>query len=155
MWRFTTVALAFVAALGLIFDASSHPAAAASRSRISGNIKDALGRPLADTEVILQTPNGKIIERTKTDRDGHFQFGAVAAGSYAVVANKSATSQIAMQKATSDLVYATSGYATSVQNAAQVTLASDMVFSDGASLELPAMSGSVTGGLTAAITIAV
>ena len=71
------------------------------------------------------------------------------------VSNRTATSQIAMQKTTSDLVYATSAYASSVANAAQVTLASDNVFSDGASLELPAMSGSVAGGLTAALTVAV
>lgn len=71
------------------------------------------------------------------------------------VANKIATSQIAMQKSSSDLVYATAGYEASIPNLSQVTLASDMVFSDGASLELPTMSGSVVGGLTAAITVAV
>jgi protocatechuate 3,4-dioxygenase beta subunit len=70
-------------------------------------------------------------------------------------ANKIATSQIALQKSTCDLVYATAGYETSVTNLSQVTLATDNVFSDGASLELPAMSGSVAGGLTAAITVAV
>jgi len=36
-----------------------------------------------------------------------------------------------------------------------VTLASDMVFSDGASLELATMTGTVAGGLTAALTVAV
>ena len=71
------------------------------------------------------------------------------------VANKIATSQIAMQKSSSDLVYATAGYEASIPNLSQVTLASDMVFSDGASLELPTMTGSVAGGLTAAITVAV
>ncbi len=71
------------------------------------------------------------------------------------VANKIATSQIAMQKSTADLVYATAGYESSISNLAQVTLASDNVFSDGASLELPTMTGSVSGGLTAAITVAV
>jgi protocatechuate 3,4-dioxygenase beta subunit len=71
------------------------------------------------------------------------------------VRNKIATSQIAMQKSSSDQVYATSGYEASASNAARVTLASDMVFSDGASLELPTMTGSVGGGLTASITVAV
>ncbi len=70
-------------------------------------------------------------------------------------ANKVATSQIALQKSTCDQVYATSGYEQSINNLSQVTLASDMVFSDGASLELPTMSGSVAGGLTASITVAV
>jgi hypothetical protein len=60
-----------------------------------------------------------------------------------------------MQKSSSDLVYATAGYEASVANQARITLASDSVFSDGASLQLPAMSGSVSGGLTAAITVAI
>jgi len=37
----------------------------------------------------------------------------------------------------------------------RVSLASDMVFSHGSALELAAMSGSVSGGLTAALTVAV
>jgi protocatechuate 3,4-dioxygenase beta subunit len=71
------------------------------------------------------------------------------------VANKSATSQIALPKATCDLVYATSGYESSVTNLSQVSLATDMVFSDGSSLELATISGSVSGALTAALTVAV
>jgi protocatechuate 3,4-dioxygenase beta subunit len=73
----------------------------------------------------------------------------------ASVANRIATSQIALPKTACDQVYATSGYESSVTNFSQVSLASDMVFSDGASLELATMSGSVAGGLTAALTIAV
>jgi hypothetical protein len=84
----------------------------------------------------------------------HFEVYPSLSGATSV-SNRTATSQIAMQKATSDLVYATAGYEASVATAAQITLASDNVFSDGASLELPAMSGSVAGGLTAALTIAV
>ena len=71
------------------------------------------------------------------------------------VANKMATSQIALPKAASDLVYATAGYESSVTNLSRITLATDNVFSDGSALELATMSGSVGGGLTAALTIAV
>jgi protocatechuate 3,4-dioxygenase beta subunit len=71
------------------------------------------------------------------------------------VANKVATSQIALPKATCDLVYATPGYEQSITNLSQVSLASDNVFSDGASLELATITGSVTTGLTAALTVAV
>lgn len=71
------------------------------------------------------------------------------------VANKTATSQIALPKAASDLVYAVTGYESSVRNAAQITLATDNVFSDGSSLELATVTGSVAAGLTAALTIAV
>ena len=71
------------------------------------------------------------------------------------VSNKIATSQLALPKATCDLVYATTGYEQSVTNLAQVSLASDMVFSDGSALELATMSGSVASGLTATLTVAV
>ena len=69
--------------------------------------------------------------------------------------NKVATSQIALPKATNDLVYAQAGYEQSIRNAAQVSLTSDMVFSDGSALELATITGSIAGGLTAALTVAV
>ena len=58
-------------------------------------------------------------------------------------------------KATNDLVYAVAGYEQSIRNAAQVSLTSDMVFSDGASLELATITGSVAAGLVASLTVAV
>jgi protocatechuate 3,4-dioxygenase beta subunit len=69
--------------------------------------------------------------------------------------NKIATSQIALPKAICDEVYATTGYAASVTNLSRVSLATDGIFSDGASLELATMSGSVASGLTATLSIAV
>ena len=71
------------------------------------------------------------------------------------MANKTATSQIALPKDTCDLVYATSGYASSVSNLARVSLASDNVFSDGSALELATVTGSVESGFTASLTVAV
>ena len=71
------------------------------------------------------------------------------------VANKIATSHLALPKATCDLVYATSGYQSSITNLSQVSLASDMVFSDGSSLELATITGSIATGLTATLTVAV
>jgi protocatechuate 3,4-dioxygenase beta subunit len=58
------------------------------------------------------------------------------------VSNKIATSQLAMDKATSDLVYATAGYEASVANLSRVTLASDMVWRRRVG-GLPTISGSV------------
>jgi protocatechuate 3,4-dioxygenase beta subunit len=69
--------------------------------------------------------------------------------------NKTATSQIALPKASNDLAYAAAGYEQSIRNAAQVTLASDNVFSDGSALELATVTGDVTGGFTATLTVAV
>jgi protocatechuate 3,4-dioxygenase beta subunit len=71
------------------------------------------------------------------------------------VSNKIATSQIALPKTANDLVYATPGYESSRTNAAQVTLAGDGVFSDGSALELATVTGSVTSGLTATLSVAV
>jgi protocatechuate 3,4-dioxygenase beta subunit len=71
------------------------------------------------------------------------------------VANKTATSQIALPKSACDLVYASSGYSSSVTNLSQVSLATDNVFSDGSALELATAIGSVEGGFTATLTVAV
>ena len=70
--------------------------------------------------------------------------------------NRIATSQIALPKDACDLVYATDGYAQSVQNLTQVSLASDNVFSDdGAARQLGTISGSVASGLTVTAVIPV
>jgi protocatechuate 3,4-dioxygenase beta subunit len=84
----------------------------------------------------------------------HFEvYPSVAAATN--VANKIATSQIALPKATSDVVYATSGYTGSASNLSQVSLATDNVFSDGSALELATVTGSVSAGYVAALTVAV
>ena len=70
-------------------------------------------------------------------------------------ANKVATSQIALPKAICDEVYATTGYSQSVTNLSRISLATDGIFSDGSSLELATMSGTVASGLTATLTIGV
>ena len=70
-------------------------------------------------------------------------------------ANEIATSQIAIRLAANALVYATSAYASSATNQSRITLATDNVFSDGASLELATVTGDVTNGMTAALTIGI
>ncbi len=67
-----------------------------------------------------------------------------------------ATSQIALLEDFSADVYAgASGYSQSVTNLARTSLDSDMVFSDGASLQLPTMSGDIDAGIALALTFAV
>ena len=70
------------------------------------------------------------------------------------VKNKLATSRIALPKAVCDLVYATAGYQASITNLSRTSLSSGIVFSDGASLELAAITGDVTPRMTAALTAA-
>jgi protocatechuate 3,4-dioxygenase beta subunit len=74
---------------------------------------------------------------------------ATAAGS------KLATSQLALPQATCEEVYATAGYAASVTNLQRVTLASDLVFSDGWSTQVPSITGSAGAGYTASLTVPV
>ncbi len=108
----------------------------------------------------------------EADADGKVTFSSIYPGCYSgrwphihfevypnlasatSVANKTATSQIALPKPTSDLVYATPGYEQSIGNLSRVTLASDSVFSDGASLELATVTGSVASGFTATLSVA-
>ena len=71
------------------------------------------------------------------------------------VSNKIATSQIALPKATCDLVYATAGYESSITNLSQVTLATDGIFSDGSALQLATVTGTVSNALTATLAVAV
>ena len=71
------------------------------------------------------------------------------------VGNKVATSQIALPKSRATRSTRSPGYESSVTNLSRVSLASDNVFSDGASLELATVTGSVAGGMTAALTVAI
>lgn len=71
------------------------------------------------------------------------------------VSNKIATSQIAMPLAANNLAYATSGYEASVRNQSQITLATDGIFSDGASLELATVTGDAANGMVAALTVGI
>ena len=71
------------------------------------------------------------------------------------VSNVSKISQIAMPQAECSAVYATTGYSASVSNLSQVSLATDNVFSDGASLETPTISGSVSAGYAIALTVGI
>jgi protocatechuate 3,4-dioxygenase beta subunit len=66
------------------------------------------------------------------------------------------TSQIAIPEDVARTVYATDGYRQSVTNLGQVTLASDNVFGDdSAARELATVTGDVTAGYTATLTIVV
>jgi len=69
--------------------------------------------------------------------------------------DKLRTSQIALPEGVDTLVYATSGYEQSARNMSQTTLSSDNVFSDGWSLQMAKVSGSVDGGYTATLNVPV
>jgi protocatechuate 3,4-dioxygenase beta subunit len=65
------------------------------------------------------------------------------------------TSQLALPAAACEAVYNTSAYAASLANYRRTSLSTDMVFSDGYSRQMPAVTGNVTSGYTAKITVSV
>jgi protocatechuate 3,4-dioxygenase beta subunit len=69
--------------------------------------------------------------------------------------NKLRTSQLALPQDVCETVYATDGYDASVANLARVSLDTDMVFSDGYSLQLATVTGSVDDGYTIALNVPV
>jgi protocatechuate 3,4-dioxygenase beta subunit len=68
---------------------------------------------------------------------------------------KLATSQLALPRAVCDAVYATDDYGTSARNLAQISLDSDNVFRDGYASQLATVTGSVSSGFVAALSIPV
>ena len=84
----------------------------------------------------------------------HFEVYPTLAKSTSA-ANRIKTSQFTFPVATCNEVYATSGYAASVRNMAQISLASDNVFSDGYSLQMSAITGNATDGYVATLVVAV
>jgi protocatechuate 3,4-dioxygenase beta subunit len=68
-------------------------------------------------------------------------------------ANAIGSSQLAFPEAVCRDVFATKGYEASVPQMSRTTLQNDMVFSDGVDDQLAAISGTITSGLTASLTI--
>lgn len=69
--------------------------------------------------------------------------------------NKLRTSQLALPQDVCEDVYATDGYEQSVDNLAGVSLDSDGIFSDGYSLQMATVTGSVTDGYSVSLNIPV
>jgi protocatechuate 3,4-dioxygenase beta subunit len=69
--------------------------------------------------------------------------------------SKLRTSQLALPQNVCETVYATAGYEASVDNLAGVSLDSDLVFSDGYSLQMAALTGSVEDGYVATLNVPV
>ncbi len=84
----------------------------------------------------------------------HFEIFASVSGAMAS-GSKVKVSQLALPADTCQAVYATAGYEQSVTNLSHVTLASDGVFSDGVTLQMASLSGSVSAGYVASLTVGV
>jgi len=84
----------------------------------------------------------------------HFEvYESLAAASSG--GQKLRTSQLAIPQDACEAVYATPGYEQSVQNLAQTSLDSDMVFSDGYASQLANVSGNVSDGYALTLNVGV
>jgi protocatechuate 3,4-dioxygenase beta subunit len=109
----------------------------------------------------------------EADADGNIEFTSIFPGCYSgrwphahfevyesldkatSAANKLRTSQLALPQDVCETVYAEAGYEASVGNLAQLSLDSDNVFSDGYSLQLAKVTGSVAEGYVASLNVPV
>ncbi|MFZ2064270.1 MAG: TonB-dependent receptor, partial [Candidatus Binatus sp.] len=82
-----------------------------TKHRITGVVKDALGRPIKQVALSLQDASGKVVAHATSNDAGEFSFNAIAPGTYAVVATGSGFKP------------ATSIVSVSTKGAAPVTLA--------------------------------
>lgn len=109
----------------------------------------------------------------ETDAQGRLEFTTIFPACYAgrwphmhfevyesldaatTYSNKLRTSQLALPQVVCDTVYATEGYEQSVTNLAGVTLDSDGIFSDGYSLQMATVTGSVDEGYVVTLNVPV
>lgn len=109
----------------------------------------------------------------ESDSSGNLSFTTIFPGCYAgrmphvhfevypslaraaTASSRIKTSQFTFPLATLNEVYTASGYATSVRNLAQISYATDNVFSDGTSLQMASVSGNAVDGYVVTLTIGV
>src|SRR6202046_3549180 len=60
-----------------------------TKYRITGVVKDALGRPIKGAALSLQSSSGKVVAQGTSNDAGAFSFNAIRPGTYAVVATSS------------------------------------------------------------------
>jgi outer membrane receptor protein involved in Fe transport len=64
------------------------PAATTAKYRITGVVKDALGRPIRHAAVSIQGSDGRVVAHSTSNAAGEFSFNVRAIGTYAVVVTK-------------------------------------------------------------------
>lgn len=86
----------------------------------------------------------------------HMHFEIFASLAQATSGNNDIrTSQLALPETACREVYASTGYSASLGNLNGISLSSDNVFSDGSSLQLAALSGSVSNGYEATLSVGI
>jgi outer membrane receptor protein involved in Fe transport len=80
------VVLAAVMTPGITIAAS--PQAPANKQALRGTVKDALNRPLAGVQLLLEDQNGRVVGQALTDSKGYFELSAAPAGLFLIIAKK-------------------------------------------------------------------
>jgi Carboxypeptidase regulatory-like domain len=61
---------------------------AITRGLLAGAVVSSSGHPISAAMLILQTIDGRVVAKGKSDTGGHFRFAGVPTGEYIIVANK-------------------------------------------------------------------
>ena len=86
----------------------------------------------------------------------HFEvYASQTAATTTPAGDQVLTSQIALPTAICSTVYATTGYSSSATNLASFSFAEDNVFKDGTSTEMASVTGSVSAGYAASLTVGI
>jgi protocatechuate 3,4-dioxygenase beta subunit len=114
-------------------------------------------RGVQETDDAGQVTFTSIYPACYSGRWPHIHFEVYASLDSATDAkNKLATSQLAMPEDICNIVFQQAGYAASISNLQQVSLATDNVFSDDLALtETPTVTGNVDDGYVAALTVGI
>ncbi|MGO9452081.1 MAG: TonB-dependent receptor domain-containing protein [Candidatus Binataceae bacterium] len=92
MRRFVVVAITLLT-MTFIFMPLARAASTGAEQNVTGTVADALGRALADVQVVLRTQDGHMLARTRSDKSGAFQFRNVPNGTYEIEASKNGFKQ--------------------------------------------------------------
>ncbi len=123
-----------------------------SRRRMLGFGGAGLAALLADAKGVLEFTS--VCPAAYSGRWPHIHFEVYPDLKTATSAGtKLRTTQLALPEAICNTVYATTGYEASVRNMSSTSLTSDNVFSDGVTLQLAEVTGSVTEGYVASLTV--
>jgi len=88
MRTFRILSLGLAVVFSQMIIASAGNAQTRGAQRITGTVKDTLGRPLPQAALSLRTQDGHVVGKTESDSQGAFSFSGVAPGAYALMAQK-------------------------------------------------------------------
>lgn len=86
--RKCVVAAMELLAIAFVFVPIARAASTGAWQNVTGTVKDALNRPLAGVQLVLQAGDGHTVARARSGPNGAFEFRNVPTGTYAIEATK-------------------------------------------------------------------